>query len=299
VTPSAFESCNGLDDDCDAQVDNGLGNLTCGVGACQKTVAACSNATAGACVPANPIAEICGNNTDDDCDGIIDNGCNCTYVAPSGSDTTGTGSASAPFKTIAFAIAQAGTNSLPPQVCVAAAGAACAPANPSTTTYAEAITMRDGISVYGGYQYNPTGNVWTRVGGDLQLQNDGSVIRVGCATVISDQNDKGVVFPASVTTRTALDGFTVNGTVNSSGTTAAITVDGSTGAVINDDIVNGGGVNGGGTGLVTYGIHADGTNGSATPLITDNAILGGTGATSIGIPLVQVRARHPGPVRAE
>lgn len=282
VTPST-ESCNGADDDCSGTPDDGLGTITCGTGACQQTVSACSSGKPNACVPLAGSAENCGNSIDDDCDGVPDNGCGCVYVAPSGSDGAGTGSASAPFLTISHAIQQAGTNNLPMEVCVASTSPTCAAGSSSTATYTEAITMRDGVSVYGGYQYNPTGSVWTRTVGTLQLQNDGSVVRSGCVTAITSTTDSGVVFPASVTSPTSLDGFTVNATVNATGTTAAITVQGSTGAIINDDIVNGGGVGSASVGLVTYGIHVDGTSGSATPRITNNAILGGTGKTSIGV----------------
>jgi hypothetical protein len=68
----ATEICNNRDDDCDGSVDEGLGNLTCGVGACQRTVAACTaGGVPGTCIPGQPASETC-NNLDDDCDGLID-----------------------------------------------------------------------------------------------------------------------------------------------------------------------------------------------------------------------------------
>ncbi|MFT3775810.1 MAG: MopE-related protein [Minicystis sp.] len=72
VTPGT-ETCNGLDDDCDGQVDEGLGTVSCGVGQCARTVSVCVNGHANACTPGAPIAETC-NGLDDDCDGVIDNG---------------------------------------------------------------------------------------------------------------------------------------------------------------------------------------------------------------------------------
>src|SRR5205823_11360336 len=65
--------------------------------------------------------------------------------------------------------------------------------------------------------------------------------------------------------------------------TAAITVSGSTGAIVNNDIINGGGVGGTATGLATYGVNVDGTSKTATPQITNNSIVGGTGGISAGV----------------
>jgi hypothetical protein len=50
------------------------GTLTCGVGACNRSVQQCVNGTVQNCVPGAPSAEFC-NGIDDDCDGIVDNGC--------------------------------------------------------------------------------------------------------------------------------------------------------------------------------------------------------------------------------
>ncbi|MBL8922767.1 MAG: hypothetical protein JNJ54_28215 [Myxococcaceae bacterium] len=69
----APEACNGQDDDCDGQVDEGGNRVTCGVGACQRTVDSCPDGSATMCVPGMPITELC-NNVDDDCDGTVDNG---------------------------------------------------------------------------------------------------------------------------------------------------------------------------------------------------------------------------------
>jgi len=80
--PNATELCNGIDDDCSGQIDDGFDFTACsvGVGGCARSgVKICStdglstvcNATAG-----TPDAmETCGDGIDNDCDGAVDNGC--------------------------------------------------------------------------------------------------------------------------------------------------------------------------------------------------------------------------------
>ena len=67
------EVCNGLDDDCDGEVDDGLPTLDCGVGACAVTIASCRDGKTQTCTPGEPVAETC-NGADDDCDGEVDDG---------------------------------------------------------------------------------------------------------------------------------------------------------------------------------------------------------------------------------
>jgi putative metal-binding protein len=76
VVPST-EVCNGSDDDCNDAVDEGFGSVTCGLGICQVTVEECVDGEPVACIPGDPApAETC-DGTDDDCDGDVDEGCNC------------------------------------------------------------------------------------------------------------------------------------------------------------------------------------------------------------------------------
>lgn len=70
--PPSKEVCDGLDNDCDGMVDNGLGELACGEGACKVTVAACVKGKLNKCTPLKGGRELCGDNIDNDCDGKID-----------------------------------------------------------------------------------------------------------------------------------------------------------------------------------------------------------------------------------
>ncbi|MFH1829383.1 MAG: putative metal-binding motif-containing protein [Pseudomonadota bacterium] len=67
------ETCNGIDDDCDNAVDEDLGTISCGIGACRVEIDKCKNGTLTKCVPNDPLPESCTNKqVDDDCDGVID-----------------------------------------------------------------------------------------------------------------------------------------------------------------------------------------------------------------------------------
>ncbi|MGH9796533.1 MAG: putative metal-binding motif-containing protein, partial [Candidatus Polarisedimenticolia bacterium] len=72
VHPGATEACNGRDDDCDGAIDD-LGQTTCGLGACQRSVPACLDGQPQTCTPGTPGTESC-NGADDDCDGTTDEG---------------------------------------------------------------------------------------------------------------------------------------------------------------------------------------------------------------------------------
>ena len=74
------ETCNGVDDDCDGTVDEGL-SRSCGsdLGVCTAGVQTCVGGSFGACAgEVLPGAEVCDGVLDDDCDGAVDEGCGCT-----------------------------------------------------------------------------------------------------------------------------------------------------------------------------------------------------------------------------
>jgi hypothetical protein len=87
----SIEVCNGVDDDCNGKVDEGCVCMpgtsvycysgpteTNGVGLCHGGNKTCLPDGSGysECVgEVTPIAEVCGNGVDDDCDGQVDQGC--------------------------------------------------------------------------------------------------------------------------------------------------------------------------------------------------------------------------------
>jgi hypothetical protein len=90
VNPNATERCNGLDDNCDGQVDEGFRiNESCGAAAC-KGVYVCSADTLSSVCSADLTKgmEICSNHRDDDCDGEVDEE---WHVYPNGTTYPGCG----------------------------------------------------------------------------------------------------------------------------------------------------------------------------------------------------------------
>jgi MYXO-CTERM domain-containing protein len=68
VHPGAMEVCDGKDNNCNGQTDEGV-RMTCGLGWCRRYAQGCTSI----CMPGPPVPETC-NLFDDDCDGVIDNG---------------------------------------------------------------------------------------------------------------------------------------------------------------------------------------------------------------------------------
>ncbi|QDG53122.1 hypothetical protein FIV42_20965 [Persicimonas caeni] len=90
ATPNSpgTEVCDGVDNDCDGQIDNGFTNkgtsCTVGQGACENTgVYVCTQDGSGTecdAIPGSPATtDTCGDGIDNNCDGQVDEGCYCNY----------------------------------------------------------------------------------------------------------------------------------------------------------------------------------------------------------------------------
>jgi len=214
-TPSA-ESCNGLDDDCNGSVDD-IEEVTCGVGACAVTVAACSSNGVAACVPGAPLASVDGcDGIDEDCDGAIDEDCSpCVRVAPNGDDAAAAANpAQAAFRNVQVAIDYAATNpGFSTRVCVAG-GPTCGDSATYPGPNGSDLTMRNGISVLGNYESTGFSRCSTPT------------------TWLEPTTAVGVLFPSDVASPTVLDGFQIYRATFA--TTTAVTVDGATGVVLSN-----------------------------------------------------------------
>lgn len=68
---SGNERCNGVDDNCNGEIDEGFLTISCGVGACFRELPFCLNGNQQTCTEGTPTQETC-NGLDDDCNGIVD-----------------------------------------------------------------------------------------------------------------------------------------------------------------------------------------------------------------------------------
>lgn len=82
VHPGSVETCNGKDDNCNGKADEGFRvGQTCfaGKGECSASgrIACAVGGKEASCdaVAGMPKPEVCGNGRDEDCDGVVDNGC--------------------------------------------------------------------------------------------------------------------------------------------------------------------------------------------------------------------------------
>jgi hypothetical protein len=70
------EVCDGIDNNCDGSVDNGIASqdTSCGLGACARTgeLACVSGGMSDSCQPGTPSEEVVGDRVDNDCDGQVD-----------------------------------------------------------------------------------------------------------------------------------------------------------------------------------------------------------------------------------
>lgn len=244
------EACNGEDEDCDDQVDEDLGTIGCGLGACRVAAPACSNGSPGTCTPGPAaIDDSSCDGVDSDCDGAIDEDCPCVLAGPGGDDTAALGDGNVtPFATVQAAIDYAaGDASRPKVVCLAAGDCG------DSHTFHGAVVMRDGIQVIGRY--------------DLGRGRCGA----NTVTEIEPEVPAGIIFPASVQRATSLDGVRV--VRDDSGTVAAgVSLDGARNVVLSNlEILDQPSVE------VTWGVNLE--NG-AEATITRSSIYGGDGTVS-------------------
>ena len=121
-TPSASDAiCNGIDSDCNGFADEDYVSetITCGVGACLRTVptSCVGGIEVRSCTPGTPSSEIC-DGADNDCDGAVDEGTDRScYTGPSG--TVGVGICRAGTQTCASGLYGACTGQVTPatEVC--------------------------------------------------------------------------------------------------------------------------------------------------------------------------------------
>jgi hypothetical protein len=139
-----------------------------------------------------------------ECDGAPSPSCACVEVAPDGNDALGAVSGgSSPFQTVQAAIDFAAAHrDHARKVCVAA-GASCGATYAYAPSGGEAFTLRDGISIYGKYE----ATTFTR-----------------CTDSVTTLSG-GVAFGADIATPTAVDGFSVSGTVTARGAHGALVSD--------------------------------------------------------------------------
>lgn len=77
-TPTPEIPCDNKDNDCNGVADDAPGApCTVGVGECVNQGTLLCNGSCSAS-PSNPTPEVCGNAKDEDCDGVLDNGCTPT-----------------------------------------------------------------------------------------------------------------------------------------------------------------------------------------------------------------------------
>jgi len=256
-------------------------NATCTDGDHDGFFAQAGCGTALDCNDANPAVhpgapEVCGDGLDNDCNGVVDGGCAAAgrFVSAAIGNDANSGTAQAPFKTIARGIAAA----------VALGGAQAVLV--AEGSYPEKVTLVEGISLVGGHQCTAQACAWAR---DPLLYD----------TAIVNQDFEGVLAPSTVSRNTRLDGFRVvglGGAPAAAPGSAALTLMGGTPVIMGDRIlggdVTGGAVFGSNRSLgIAILAPASGAQGA---LIYGNDIRGGASIGSTSAILFDAAASSPG-----
>jgi hypothetical protein len=271
------ESCNGIDDDCDGTIDEGLpATRTCGLGVQEQTIPFCTEGRLNACKTRPPsvnVADGCPpDGKDNDSDGMVDEDCvaDCVWVwsIPNmgwGDDTdTGDGSKQAPYNNLKNAIADAADNDIGKQrVCMLAGANLYNNTNCLEVTYTVAgnLEIPDGVSIYGNYK-DTDGIACTSQMTKIQLTTNQGVVFEGKGT------EGATLARIMLLRQTAFQSTTA--------TTAAVTISGARRVTLTRLIVNDSPANG-----RTIGVHV--INPESNVAITRSHIEGGLGTTAIGV----------------
>jgi hypothetical protein len=241
------------------------------IGACKAGQQTCSDgvwdpACKGEVLPA--AKEAC-NGSDDNCNGLTDEGCteSCVVVAPGGSDVTGDGTAANPYATIAKALelAVAVDGGAPRPVCVAG-GDSCQ-AEAVKYDLEASLVIPSGARVHGNYALANATLAYC-----AGTQPPTTTLRLKSPAV-------SVVFPDAAATPAELGGFTIERASLATSTGAAISAVAVTGA--RKVMLSGIFITDEPTGGTTYGVVVKG-GGQAT--IVASAIHGGLGKlAAVGI----------------
>lgn len=243
------------------------------LGACRAGVRACSGGAWGPCSEVLPAASESCNGVDDNCNGMIDEGCaaSCIVVCgkcASSGDATADGSVAHPFATIEAALSSAGQNDGGTQrrICVVG-GTTCK----ESTLYPMSgpLKMTDGLIIQGAYAITETG-----------LEYCG-VPTVRPRTTLAFAASEGVIFDQAVAAGAELSSMVIeinppSGTESPAATGTAVAIKGGKNVTLSRVFVTEGFA-----ATNTYGVAIT-SGGQAT--ITESSISSGQGrAAAVGV----------------